>query len=286
MSAGHRAWGFEFEFNSDDAMLAEAVAYCFGDLPSCQDAAASFQVATRHVAGRVVYDLALRGPDGAARSCGEGIGRDKVLTLLAWEVNGRARASRGDATVLHAAVIGGTGGAVAVCGQSCSGKSTLAAAAARRGWTHLSDDLALVALHPAGSAAAPPYVVHPYARPLMVRAASRNLVEVPAPPPGLEEFFTDDVFVPASALGAHLVADPQPLRALVFLDPAGGGAPGGTVSRADTLYRLTMHSATLQHRGADGFDDLRRLAEAVPGRTLHRSELDSMLAELAPLVGH
>ncbi len=58
-----------------------------------------------------------------------------------------------------------------------------------------------------------------------------------------------------------------------------------SLSRARTLHGLTLHSATLAHRGAAGFDDLVRLAEAVPGVQVALGSADEVLDLLAPLVG-
>lgn len=274
LSRTFAAQQFCFQFRSDDSTLARLVEWCYRDLPEGDAPSAVFS-ATRAAPDR--YDLALHQPDGSVASCGAGRDGAGLLELVAWEVNGRARATRADGTVVHAAVFAGARGAVAVCGDSGAGKSTLAAAAARRGWWHLSDDLAFVDVDA--------LTVTPYARPVMLRAGGRRLLGIhPDLPEGTERFYGDDWFVPASALGAAISHEPRPLVAVALLT-WGEQAAIEPLSRAHTLHGLTVHSATLAQRGRAGFDDLVRVAEVVPGHTLALGGPDDVLDLLGPLVG-
>ena len=274
LSRTFAAWQFCFRFRSNDQALSRLVEWCYRDLPEC-DRPALVLSADRRQDGR--YDLTLARPDGSSEACGAGRDGPALLELVCWEVNRRARATAADGTVLHAAVIAGPRGAVAVCGDTRSGKSTLCGAAARRGWWHLSDDL--------GAVDVAALTVAPYARPMMLRAGGRQLLGVaPDLPEGHERFLADDWFLPASALGAVITHEPQPLVAIGLLS-WGEEAAIAPISRARTLHGLTLHSATLAHRGAAGFDDLVRVAEGVPGLLVTLGSADAALDLLAPLVG-
>ncbi|MDO8391352.1 MAG: hypothetical protein Q7V57_12785 [Actinomycetota bacterium] len=267
------AWGFEFQFASDDAVLAELVEHCYRDLPAATGGRPATLRADRVGA---VYDLSIERADLPVEVCSEGRSAPALFELLVWEVNRRARASVADRTVLHAAVFGGAAGAVVLCGSSGSGKSTLSAAAAGRGWRHFSDDLGLVDVEHR--------TVTPYARPIMLRAGGRQHLGDVLVDDRYRQFFVDEWFVPASALGATTAPGP---RALVAVGVLGWGATAGIepLSRARTLLALTEHSATLADRGAAGFDELARLAQRVPGYSVTLGTTADVLDLLAPLVG-
>lgn len=268
------AWGFTFQFASDDARLVELVGHCYCDLPPAVGEHSSFR-ADRN--GDGAYDLSLSHPDGSVELCSSGRSGQALIELLVWEVNRRARASMDDRTVLHAAVIGGPAGVVMLCGGSGAGKSTLCAAAALRGWQHLSDDLALVDVEH--------LAVVPYARPLMMRRGGRTALGLTAVThPEWTDFQGDDWFLPASELGAEVVRDERPLVAVCVLRPS-APASIAPLNGARTLQAMTEHSATLAARGGPGFDDLVRVAERVPGYSVVRGEAADVLDLLTPLVG-
>lgn len=272
---GYAAWGFHFRFESDDPLLVAVVARLYTDLPA---AGTAVHVVRAHADGSVdpTYRVSIETPDGEVQECGEGRARDAVLELLCWEVNRRALLSAADEVVLHAAVVAGADGAIALCADSQGGKSTLAAAAARRGWRHLSDDMCLVDVER--------MTATPYARPLMLRAGGRaHLGVVAAPPRDHLAFFPDEWFVPASELGAQVGDQAVPLVAIGFLEwqPTAGLQP---LSPAQTLHDLTLHSATVARQGAVGFGRLERVARAVPGFRVGLGAADSVLDLLAGLL--
>ena len=274
-SRGYAAWGFNFTFRSNDALLVDVVERCYRDLPA-PSGPAQIMRAVR-VDGTAGFSVTIESLDGSVEDCGAGRPRASVLELICWEVNRRARQSAANRVVLHAAVVGGPLGAVALCGGSQSGKSTLATAAAMRGWRHLSDDLGMVDLDN--------MTITPYARPIMVRSGGRShLQTVPPPPAGHLEFFPDDWFMPASELGAVIGHRPLPLVAIGFLTWA-DVATLAPLSRAQTLHDLVLHSATLAAQGAAGFADLTRVAEEVPGYRVGLGSANDVLDLLAPLVG-
>ncbi|MDP2292804.1 MAG: hypothetical protein Q8M22_16570 [Actinomycetota bacterium] len=286
---GLAAWGFGFRFESDDQLLADVVARCYRDLPRCTDAPHVLRAARApHGVG---FRVSVESPDGSVEECGDGRARDAVLELLHWEINRRALRSVADRTVLHAVVIGGPAGAVALCGPSHSGKSTLAAAAALRGWRHLSDDMGLIdtglidaGLADTGLADTRRVTVAPYARPIMVRLGGRGLLGAAVDPPAEHrQFFGDEWFLPASDLGAVVGPDPVPLVGVGFLEwqPAASLAP---MSRAEALHDLTLHCATVAARGAAGFSELARVAASVPSFRVGLGTPSDALDLLEPLI--
>lgn len=252
---GVAALGFRFRFESDDALLVDVVARCYRDLPAA-DGTVHVLRAVAMPTGRG-FRVTLQTPAGDVEQCGDGRDRSTVLELLCWEVNRRALASVAGQVVLHAAVIAGPAGAVALCGRSHSGKSTLAAAAATRGWRHLSDDMGLVDVQR--------MTVAPYARPIMLRPGGREHLSLPlAPPEGHLQFFSEEWFVPASELGATVGDGAVPLVAVGFLEWH-DGALLEPLSRARTLHDLALHCATLAGGGAPVFERLALVAHDVQG---------------------
>jgi hypothetical protein len=270
---GFAAWGFRFRFESDDPLLAEVVARLYRDLPVADDAHRVMRAVRGATDG---FRVTIESDDGRVEECGQGRRRSSVLELLFWEVNRRALQSMAQRTVLHAAVIGGAAGAIALCGPSHSGKSTLAAAAALRGWRHLSDDMGLVD--------ADALTITPYARPMMLRPGGReHLGDAVAPPAEHLQFFSDDWFVPASELGAVVTDAAVPLVAVGFLGWQ-QEASLTPITRAETLHDLTRHCGTLAARGEPGFGELHLIAAAVPGFRVGLGAADDVLDLLAPLV--
>ena len=166
---------------------------------------------------------------------------------------------------------------MSLCGQSHSGKSTIAAAAAQLGWRHLSDDL--------GPIDADTLCVHPYARPVMLRAGGRKYLDnLPILPHDYRQFFGDDWFIAASELGATAVLEPVPLVAVVFLE-WGDVAALESISKAATLHKLVLNSTTLAHVGEPVFRGLERVAAHIPGYHLRFGHVSEAIELIRPLVG-
>jgi len=272
---GFAAWGFRFRFESDDPLLVEVIDRCYRDLPTVHDDTAHVLRAVRAGQGGG-FRVTIESPDGSVEECGTGRPRSAVLELLCWEVNRRAMATVTTQPVLHAAVVAGPRGAVALCGRSHSGKSTLSAAAAGRGWTHLSDDMGLVDVDA--------MTVEPYARPIMLRPGGRQHLGTAPPPTEHLQFFPEEWFVPASELGAAVCSEPQLLVGIGFLEWH-DNALLHPLSRAETLHDLTVHCASLAMQGSAGFAQLERIARSVPGYRVGLGAAVEVLDLLAPLVG-
>lgn len=273
---GCAAWGFHFRFESNDPVLSAVVTRLYRDLPHADDDLHVIRANGTDLSGAATYRVTIEAPDGSVEECGDGRARDAVLELLCWEINRRALLSAADEVVLHAAVVAGAEGAIALCADSRGGKSTLAAAAARRGWRHLSDDMGLIDVERG--------TVTPYARPLMLRAGGRTHLGTFAPPP-VEHlaFFPDEWFMPASALGAEVGPEPVPLVAIGFLEWR-DVAVVEPITQAQTLHDLTLHSATVARQGAHGFARLERLARTVPGFRIGLGTAEDVLDLLADVL--
>src|SRR3954452_11637200 len=91
-----------------------------------------------------------------------------------------------DAIFVHAGVVGYDGGAIAIPGESFTGKTTLIAELVRRGATYFSDEFAVVDREG---------LVHPFVKPLSMRKRDSGPVETPA-----------------ESLGAIVADGPLPLK--------------------------------------------------------------------------
>jgi hypothetical protein len=116
------------------------------------------------------------------------------------------------ATPVHAACIALAGGAVVLCGASGAGKTSLAYACAKRGWTYLADDAMHVLRRGGGrTVAGRPHSIR-------FRAAARRLFpELNAFPPVLRPNGKCDVEVPPERLGISTAYRAE-ARGIVFLD--------------------------------------------------------------------
>jgi hypothetical protein len=278
----YRALGFEFGLETDDPVLCRALERCHADLAAPTASARSVPVINAELRaeddqGERRYHVALRWPDGRIDICEDLVVRSHVVDVIAWELNRRATEADGGVPVLHASVFAGTRGAVAVCGASHHGKSTMAAAAALAGYTYLSDDLAPIDLES--------LTVRPYPRPLMLRPGGReHLSGLPSMPADEEAFFPVDWYYGPREVAAHVATAPVPLVALVFTRWADESTLE-PLTRAACLYGLLHASTNLAGQGAAGFRDLEALAERIPGYDAGCAEVAEVVAALADVIG-
>jgi len=115
---------------------------------------------------------------------------DALLPVLESDLHLAIATQARDHLFVHAGVVGCGGQAIVIPGRSFSGKTTLAAALVRAGAEYLSDEYAVI--DPAGQ-------VHPYAKPLSVRAGAELA----------EGRYT------AAALGGHAGTQPLPVGMIV-----------------------------------------------------------------------
>lgn len=126
----------------------------------------------------------------------------QASSLLPGLVMSRVR----DFTVLHGAVLGSASGALAISGPSGAGKTTLAQALLKEGWSYLSDDFCPLSRADGR--------VHPFPRSLWVRPKSDG---------ELVDLNRGKVLQPVESEGIRLGLKPLPLRWLVCLDVPDAG---------------------------------------------------------------
>jgi hypothetical protein len=182
-------------------------------------------------------------------------------------------------TDLHAACVGRNGMGVLLCGDTGAGKSTLAYACARDGWTYTSDDTSYLI----NDSAVPRVIGHshrvrfrPEARALFPELKGHQVTPRMEGKPSIE--------VPISELPIVNMADEAEINSVVYLKryPSAAGKlvrlPKGAVTQRmrDELFSAgevrTRHEKILER------------FIAVPGYELHYSELGDAIRQLETLV--
>jgi hypothetical protein len=196
-----------------------------------------------------------------------------LLSYLVWEITRLAserHLARDGGVVVHAAVAALDGRAVLLVGASHSGKSTTAAwLTARRGWSHLSDELAFVDVERER--------VRAFARPVGVRRGGPldSLVDLPGS--------ATELMVPVTRFGS--VVSDATVAAIVFLTRHEGGPERlERVTRAEALARLVQQSPGIDRPDGGRFGELARLAVATPAYSLAVTDLDEAADALAALL--
>jgi len=188
---------------------------------------------------------------------------------------------------LHAALLGRDGRGVLVVGPQESGKSTLATALWRQGWSLLGDDVAVinatdVSAEAAGvSAEAAPRRVslRSGSQPLLGEELWQRIASTPSFMPTAEGC----LFHPAEIDGPPAVRQPR-LVAVVFLARRGvqiGPAEWRSINPAEALLSLAPYSnVVLQGGMAEALERLQPLANHVPAFDLGRGPLEDMIAAI------
>jgi hypothetical protein len=188
---------------------------------------------------------------------------------------------------LHAALLGRDGRGVLVVGPKQSGKSTLATALWRQGWSLLGDDVAVinatdVSAEAAGvSAEAAPRRVslRSGSRPLLGEDLWQRITSTSSFMPAADGC----LFHPAEIDGPPAVRQPR-LVAVVFLARRGvqiGPAEWRSINPAEALLSLAPYSNVVRQGGmAEAFERLQPLANHVPAFDLGRGPLEDMIAAI------
>ncbi len=134
---------------------------------------------------------------------------------------------------VHAACVDRDGAGILLCGSACAGKSTLAYACARAGWTYVTDDCVFLLADSPGSAAIGrcSHIRFRPDAPMLFPELAGSLARVrPNGRLSLE--------LPMSAFPQIRTAHQSHLRAMVFLERASGEAGTERVSAEDATERL------------------------------------------------
>jgi len=140
--------------------------------------------------------------------------------------------------MIHAGLVASDGGAVMLCGRSMSGKSTLAYACARAGWTFLSDDCTTLL------ADSTDRIAMGLPREIRFRADAAQLF------PELEGCVARArptgklaIEIPTTALDIE-TGDRAPIRGIAFLERRSGAASARCITGDEAVDRLFAEMAT------------------------------------------
>ena len=181
---------------------------------------------------------------------------------------------------LHAALLGRDGRGVLVVGPQQSGKSTLATALWRQGWSLLGDDVAVINAAGVSAEAVPRRVsLRSGSRPLLGEELWQRITSTPSFMPTADGC----LFHPAEIDGPPAVRQLR-LVAVVFLARRGvqiGPAEWRSINPAEALLSLAPYSNVVRQGGmAEAFERLQPLANHVPAFDLGRGPLEDMMAAI------
>ena len=178
--------------------------------------------------------------------------------------------------MLHAAVVERHGGAVVLPAPPGSGKSTLTAALASRGWRLLSDELALIV--PSS------LELMPVPRPISLKNQSIELIRRFAPDELIGPVWRDTrkgdiAHVRASDESIARAREPAKPSWIVFPHYDEGAGPTlEHISKARSVARLAGNAFNISRLGGDGFDCLVELVDACECRQFRYSRLEDAVA--------
>jgi len=185
--------------------------------------------------------------------------------------------------VLHAAAVVSNGQALAFCGASGRGKSTLAANFARRDHPFLTDDG--LHLEPNGDG----YLAFPSMDSVRLRIDSESALF--ARPPSDQTHALEKSLLPAGLTMPHQ-SSPVPLRALYFLgEGTANRVEFSRLAPGDALLQLIRHAFMLdvddRARVRANFERLADLSESIPTFTLDYPRRFDLLDDvIAAVVAH
>jgi HprK-related kinase A len=192
--------------------------------------------------------------------------------MLNWCVSGRAHAY----LIIHAAVVEKNGRALVMPAPPGSGKSTLCAALACRGWRLLSDELTLIGLDD--------HLITPLARPVSLKNASIPVMKAYAP----DAQFTRSALDTSKGTVAHLKAsdasvarsaEPARVAWVVFpLYRAGADLALAPIPPARAFMRVAENAFNYSLTGARGFHALGGVIDGCRSFDFTYSNLDEAIA--------
>ncbi|WP_431101169.1 HprK-related kinase A [Roseateles noduli] len=210
----------------------------------------------------------------------------QALAMLEWGINWCIAAHAHQYLLIHAAVLERDGRALLMPAPPGSGKSTLCAALAHRGWRLLSDELGLLDMATG--------LVHGMARPINLKNASIPLIRsfVPeahfsASMPNTSKGTVALVRAPQDAIESRL-APARPAWVVLPAWRAEAAAQLLPIERARAFMDLAEQSFNYDVHGQAGFQTLGRLVDACACYRFEYSRLDEAvalfetLAEAAP----
>lgn len=158
---------------------------------------------------------------------------------------------------VHSAVLAGSDGAIAVPGESGSGKSTTTASALLAGLGYVSDEVLAL------DWGSDELLAQPYPRPLALSGWSSDRLGVADHGPGRYRDSGDETYFRPAILTDRIEVAPVPLRQLVLLGPYTERTRLYEVGRQEAATALLQYAFNAWQRPADAF----RLAHRVAART-------------------
>ena len=205
----------------------------------------------------------------------------QALAMLEWGINWCIAAHAHQFLLIHAAVLERDGRALLMPAPPGSGKSTLCAALAHRGWRLLSDELGLLDMTTG--------LVHGMARPINLKNASIPLIRsfVPeahfsASMPNTSKGTVALVRAPQEAIERRL-APARPAWVVLPAWRADAAAQLLPIERARAFMDLAEQSFNYDVHGQSGFRTLGRLVDACACYRFEYSRLDEAVAHFETL---
>lgn len=205
----------------------------------------------------------------------------QALAMMEWGLNWVLTSHAHQWMLIHAAVVERDGRAMVLAADPGSGKSTLCAALAQRGWRLLSDEMAFVSLQD-GS-------LMPIARPVSLKNQSIGVIAAAFPKAVLGPCSFDTV----KGTVAHMrpptdsvARRSERVRPGLLVFPkfaAGQSLKLEPVGRAKALMELVGHTFNYSVLGAEAFEALASLVEAAPAYRLQYSRFDELFPALDAL---
>ncbi|MYN11224.1 HprK-related kinase A [Pseudoduganella aquatica] len=202
----------------------------------------------------------------------------QAFPMFEWGLNWCVSSRAHDCLIVHAAVLERHGRALILPAPPGSGKSTLCAALAHRGWRLLSDELALIQLADGR--------LQPLPRPISLKNASIPLMQRYLAADGA--VFSPPVADTVKGTVAHLQAPPASVaRSAETAAPgwivfpryqAGAATELAPLPKAGTVLRVAENSFNYSLLAERGFDALAGLVDAAHCHSFVYSQLDEAVA--------
>jgi HprK-related kinase A len=271
-----RTGPFTCRIQTDIPQLVNTIALLYADYPVAgEDGFADFQVSMRRSGGvRRWFHPQVRFEQDGVRPFLP-LPLAQAHPMLEWVMNWCVSTHAHSYLIIHAAVLERHGCAVILPAPPGSGKSTLCAALASRGWRLLSDEMTLV--RPADLA------LVPMPRPVSLKNVSIDVIRRFAP----HEIFGPAVPNTVKGTIAHMRAPAQSIaganqtaRASHIVFPryeAGSETHLDALPKAHMFTGLADNSFNYPVLGATGFDTLGRLVDSCTGFRFRYSNLDEAM---------
>ena len=208
-----------------------------------------------------------------------------AFPMFEWGLNWCVSSHANDHLIVHAAVLEKDGGAVILPAPPGSGKSTLCASLAHRGWRLLSDELALLRLDDG--------LITPLPRPISLKNASIDLMRAFLAAQGQESVLSRPVSETSKGTVAHLKAPgaavarageaARPAWVIFPTWEAGSDTLLTPLDKAAAFTGVAQNAFNYSLTGARGFSALGALIDACDCYSFRYSRLDEALARFDQL---